>query len=201
MQQLLRLTWPGEVQAVRWTLLATAANCWRRSPPCLTEAAAGARTLRRPWRKSWPAATAPSCCAARWSSRASHVAERRSHLLPLAAVAMSRLWPEGESISVQTDDARPARCAFTWQGAATHRLAQIQQRWQVDTDWWSEAGRIWRDYVAVTTTDGLLCVHLSGLARRKTGFWPSSMIDRRHVGVRRTALPQLLFAARRRLFA
>lgn len=69
---------------------------------------------------------------------------------------MSRLWPDGESISVQTDDAgRPLR--FTWR-SHTYLLAQIQQHWQVDADWWSEAGRIWRDYVAVTTTDGLLCV-------------------------------------------
>ncbi len=69
---------------------------------------------------------------------------------------MSRLWPQGEPIQVQTDAVgRPLR--FVWR-QRTYRLAQLQQRWQVDTDWWSEAGRIWRDYVAVTTTDGLLCV-------------------------------------------
>jgi len=69
---------------------------------------------------------------------------------------MSRLWPEGEPIQMQTDaDGRPLR--FVWR-ERPYRLAQIQQRWQVDADWWREAGRIWRDYVAVTTTDGLLCV-------------------------------------------
>lgn len=69
---------------------------------------------------------------------------------------MSRLWPEGEPILVQTDaHNRPLR--FVWR-ERTYRLVQIQQHWQVDTDWWSEAGRIWRDYMAVTTTNGLLCV-------------------------------------------
>lgn len=69
---------------------------------------------------------------------------------------MSRLWPEGEPITVQTDAAgRPLR--FSWQ-QRVHPLLKIQQRWQVDTDWWSEEGRIWRSYLAVTTTTGLLCV-------------------------------------------
>jgi hypothetical protein len=69
---------------------------------------------------------------------------------------MSRLWPEGESIRVQTDDCgRPHH--FTWHDR-TYILAQIQQRWQVDTDWWSAEGRIWREYLACTTTSGLLCV-------------------------------------------
>ena len=69
---------------------------------------------------------------------------------------MSRLWPTGEPISIQTDDSgRPLR--FTWR-SRTYPLVQIQQRWQVDTDWWSGEGRLWRDYLAVTTTTGLLCV-------------------------------------------
>ncbi len=69
---------------------------------------------------------------------------------------MSRLWPQGEPIRMQCDaHGRPLR--FVWR-ERTYLLAQIQQRWQVDTDWWCEEGRIWRDYVAVTTTGGLLCV-------------------------------------------
>jgi hypothetical protein len=69
---------------------------------------------------------------------------------------MSRLWPEGEPISVQIDDrGRPLR--FTWRNR-TYRLAQIQQHWQVDADWWSDDGRIWREYLAVITVNGLLCV-------------------------------------------
>lgn len=69
---------------------------------------------------------------------------------------MTRLWAEGAPISVETNsDGCPTR--FAWRGR-THRLARIQQRWQVDTDWWSEAGRIWRAYAAVTTDTGMLCV-------------------------------------------
>ena len=69
---------------------------------------------------------------------------------------MTRLWPDGEPIEVDTDEGgRPVR--FDWQGQS-YRLHQVQQHWQVDNDWWSEEGRVWRDYLAVTTTTGLLCV-------------------------------------------
>jgi hypothetical protein len=69
---------------------------------------------------------------------------------------MSRLWPEGESIHVTLGDSGwPAQ--LTWQGQA-HRVQQIRQRWQVDGDWWSEDGHVWREYIALTTMDGLLCV-------------------------------------------
>ena len=37
-------------------------------------------------------------------------------------------------------------------------MQNIRQRWQVDGDWWSEAGHAWREYMAVTTADGLFCV-------------------------------------------
>lgn len=69
---------------------------------------------------------------------------------------MSRLWPEGEPIQVLLNtDGQPVR--FTWQGRS-HRIAQVQQRWRVDADWWSAEGRVQRAYHAVTTTSGLLCV-------------------------------------------
>ena len=69
---------------------------------------------------------------------------------------MTRLWPDGESIAVTVDSqGRPVR--FTWQ-ARVYRLHQVQQQWQVDSDWWSDDGRVWREYLAVTTTNGLLCV-------------------------------------------
>jgi len=69
---------------------------------------------------------------------------------------MSRLWPEGEPIVVQVDEqGRPLR--FVWR-TRLHQLVQVQQHWQVDTDWWSDDGRVWREYLAVTTTTGLLCV-------------------------------------------
>lgn len=53
---------------------------------------------------------------------------------------------------------------FTWRDH-THRLAQVQQRWRVDTDWWSAEGRVRRAYWAVTTTSGLLCVIYQDLER------------------------------------
>lgn len=69
---------------------------------------------------------------------------------------MTRLWAEGAPISVETNsDGCPTR--FAWRGRV-HRLQRIQQRWQVDTDWWSDDGHVWRDYLAVVTADGLLCV-------------------------------------------
>jgi hypothetical protein len=54
--------------------------------------------------------------------------------------------------------------SFAWRGRM-HRLAQVQQRWQVDVDWWSIEGRVHRAYLAVTTTSGLLCVIYQDLER------------------------------------
>lgn len=69
---------------------------------------------------------------------------------------MSRLWPEGEPVAVLANAAaQPVR--FTWQGRS-HRVAQVQQHWQVDADWWRAEGRVKRAYHAVTTSSGLLCV-------------------------------------------
>lgn len=69
---------------------------------------------------------------------------------------MTRLWPQGEEISVFVDhQGRPIE--FRWQHRR-YRLQHIQQRWQVDTDWWDENGRVWHEYFAVTSTDGRLWV-------------------------------------------
>jgi hypothetical protein len=77
---------------------------------------------------------------------------------------MSRLWPEGEPIAMQTNaQAQPVR--FTWR-ERTYRLARVQQRWEVDVDWWRTEGRVWRAYLAVTTTDGLLCVIYQDLEKQ-----------------------------------
>jgi hypothetical protein len=70
---------------------------------------------------------------------------------------MSRLFLAGsEPITVHTD-AQDRPVAFTWH-EHRHRLRRIEQAWEVDADWWSEAGRVWRRYVAVTTLEGRLCV-------------------------------------------
>ena len=69
---------------------------------------------------------------------------------------MTRLWIQGMLVRVEQD---PRGCvrAFTWNGE-THPVVKVVQRWQVDSDWWTEQGRVHRDYQALTTTDGLLCV-------------------------------------------
>ncbi len=69
---------------------------------------------------------------------------------------MTRLWREGLGIEVK-QDARGQVHSFEW-NRRTHVVQKVRQRWQVDSDWWTEQGRVHRDYYAVTTTDGLLCV-------------------------------------------
>jgi hypothetical protein len=69
---------------------------------------------------------------------------------------MTRLWTQGNDISVQTDT-HGNISAFRWQGRA-HAIQQIWQCWQVDGDWWSEAGAVSRVYYALTTRESLLCV-------------------------------------------
>lgn len=69
---------------------------------------------------------------------------------------MTRLWSPGQPIQVQLNSqGQPIR--FTWLNRH-YRIHQVRQRWQVDTDWWAEQGHIWRDYLAVTTQEGLLAV-------------------------------------------
>jgi hypothetical protein len=68
---------------------------------------------------------------------------------------MSYLWLD-EAIQVEVDvDGRPLR--FLWRGQR-YRIQTIMRRWQEHTDWWSEEGRIWRDYWRVDTSEGVLLV-------------------------------------------
>ncbi len=69
---------------------------------------------------------------------------------------MTRLWTTANGIEVRRD-ARGKLLSFTWRGRA-HTIQKVRQHWQVDSDWWSEEGRVYREYFAVTTNDGLLCV-------------------------------------------
>jgi hypothetical protein len=70
-------------------------------------------------------------------------------------IAMTRLFIN-HPIAIHLDSADHP-IAFTWQGRQ-HRWVKVVQHWQVDTDWWTEEGRIWREYWAVMTVDGLFCV-------------------------------------------
>ncbi len=69
---------------------------------------------------------------------------------------MTRTWPYGQPISAQTDDdGRPVTFVLNEQ---RFRLLRIEQHWEVDTDWWSDEGRVWRRYVAATTLEGVFVV-------------------------------------------
>ncbi len=69
---------------------------------------------------------------------------------------MTRLWTGGILIQLEKDQNGLVH-TFTWNGHM-HAVEKVRQHWQVDSDWWTEEGRVHRDYQAVTTMDGLLCV-------------------------------------------
>ena len=69
---------------------------------------------------------------------------------------MTRLFQPAIPIVVESD-ARGRPQQFYWQ-ERLHRVARIEQSWEIDTDWWTPAGRAARAYFAVTTQAGLLCV-------------------------------------------
>ena len=69
---------------------------------------------------------------------------------------MTRIWPNGQPIPMQTDEeGRPVLFVLNEQ---RFRLLRIEQHWEVDTDWWSDEGRVWGRYVAATTLEGDLVV-------------------------------------------
>ena len=73
---------------------------------------------------------------------------------------MTRLWPEGETITVVCDaGGRPEQ--FSWRGR-THRVTHVAHQWRADVGWWRE--RIWRAYYKVSTDSGLLVVIFQDLA-------------------------------------
>lgn len=77
---------------------------------------------------------------------------------------MTRLWPAGEAIAVETDELGTPRC-FTWRGRA-HPVQGVARRWRVDVGWWRQ--RTWREYFTLVTTTGLLVLIYRDLA---TGRW------------------------------
>ena len=58
---------------------------------------------------------------------------------------------------VDAVDAQGVPVSFGWQGQA-HAIERLVQRWEVETDWWTEEGDVHRLHVAVITKTGLLCV-------------------------------------------
>lgn len=69
---------------------------------------------------------------------------------------MSPLWVEGELVHVTTTpDGRPLR--FVWRGHA-YRVDAVCNRWRASETWWRSDPDAWREYLKVTTRDGLLCL-------------------------------------------
>ena len=69
---------------------------------------------------------------------------------------MTQLWPAGQPIVV-TVDGHGIPVEFVWQ-EQRHPIRAIVQQWQVDLEWWRAEGRIWRDYLALITSNNLFCV-------------------------------------------
>lgn len=78
---------------------------------------------------------------------------------------MTHLLGEGEHIEPRANE-RGQIAGFVWRGEA-HRIARVRQRWRVDSDWWTERGTVSREYYAVTTEDGLLCVLFCDVSTRE----------------------------------
>jgi hypothetical protein len=94
---------------------------------------------------------------------------------------MTRLWPDGEPLTVWGGDTCPATHpptpsrgrdsiqgiaavpgeetpgGFFWGGGA-HAVLKVHNRWRVHTRWWTPEGELWREYVKVTTDTELLCL-------------------------------------------
>lgn len=67
----------------------------------------------------------------------------------------ARLWHEGQAIAM-TCDAHGKPLRFRWAGQR-HVVERICNRWRVHEGWWQgEQG--WREYIKLTTEDGLLCL-------------------------------------------
>ena len=70
---------------------------------------------------------------------------------------MTRLWPEGLSLQVKTNS-REQPSVFLLNDRR-YVVERVVQQWEVDTDWWSEQGRVWRRrFAVITREEGMLCV-------------------------------------------
>ncbi len=87
---------------------------------------------------------------------------------------MSRLFDPALAVEMDIDSwGRPTR--FTLLGRQ-HKLVRALQHWQVDTDWWHADGGVHREYWAVTTSGGLLCVVYKEL-EGQGGWFLAKMYD------------------------
>jgi hypothetical protein len=69
---------------------------------------------------------------------------------------MTRLWAAGDPVQVVVqEDGTPLR--FQWCGIR-HDVSLVANRWRVRSSWWLPAVDAHREYIKLTTTDGLLCI-------------------------------------------
>jgi len=68
---------------------------------------------------------------------------------------VTRLWPEGETIQTWGDDETPA--GFVWRNGPCH-IEKVYNRWRLQTRWWEVGKSVAREYLKVTTDNGLLCL-------------------------------------------
>lgn len=87
---------------------------------------------------------------------------------------MSRLFNPPLKIDMHTDS--QGRPVYFDLNDRRHKLAKVLQHWQVDTDWWTPEGRVHRDYWAVTTVKGMLCVIFCDL-EGEGGWFLSKLYD------------------------
>jgi hypothetical protein len=91
---------------------------------------------------------------------------------------MTRLWPDGQPITVepaaqQGSESSPGQgpgqkpgvwpSQFTWLGRR-HQVTEITKTWRVDVDWWRD--RVWRAYFKLRTDSGLLVIIFQDLLTR-----------------------------------
>ena len=68
---------------------------------------------------------------------------------------MTRLWSNGDPVQVVVGEEGSLRQLY-WHGA-WHEVSAIANRWRVRSTWWLPAADAWREYIKLTTADGLLC--------------------------------------------
>lgn len=86
---------------------------------------------------------------------------------PATVSAMTRLWQTGAQPIEAHLDEKERLTSFTWHGTM-HPIRRVEQQWEIDTDWWTAEGRVWRHYYAVTTITKLLVVIYREM---ETGEW------------------------------
>ena len=87
---------------------------------------------------------------------------------------MTRIWVDGLPVEVHTNKYDEPAVFILHE--RRYIVGRIIQRWEVDTDWWTEEGRAWRRHYALTTRG-------DSILRRRSFFY---IVPRRAVSSNRT---------------